>query len=220
MKKITALAAVAAFSLFSQTAHSAELLTNGSFESATSLNSSGFCYLGMAPSDCGSINGWSGTTSGQIAANSAAFGTPQSRTGFDASFGAQVGSVQNNSTLEQMVTGAGGSYTLSWFDAGRPGDLVGQTYEVSFGSNILGSFVVASGQGWSSHSVMFTAAAGTDLLMFNGVGTQADGTAFLDKISLTSAPAVSAVPEPESLAMMLAGLAVLGGVARRQRKAA
>lgn len=42
MKKLTALAV---FGLFSQTAHSAELLTNGSFESATGLNSAG--YLGL-----------------------------------------------------------------------------------------------------------------------------------------------------------------------------
>jgi hypothetical protein len=213
MKKITALAALAAFSLFSQAAHSAELMTNGSFESATSLNADGYCY------GCGTINGWNGVDSLQVAATSVVWGLPGALAGFNASFGSQIAGIQNHSTIEQTVTGSGGLYTLSWYDAGRMSD-DGQTYQVSFGGSTLGTFGVNSGQGWSLNSFTFTAAAGSQLLSFAGVGAQADGTVFLDKISLTGPSAVSAVPEPESLAMMLVGLGVLGGVARRQRKAA
>lgn len=226
MKKLTALAALAVFGLFSQTAHSAELLTNGSFESATGLNSAGYCYngIGSAELDCGGLSGWGGNTSLslQINATSIPWGIPGNLAGFDSTFGSQLAGIQNGtyhvSTLEQTVSGAGGLYTLNWYDAGRV-DYETQTYEVRFGGVTLGTFGVNPGQGWSLHNVTFTAAAGSQLLSFVGVGTQVDGTAFLDKISLTSA-AVSPVPEPESLAMMLAGLGVLGGVARRQRKAA
>lgn len=223
MKKLTALAAVAAFGLFSHAAHSAELLTNGSFESAVSLNADGYCFQGFGH-DCGAILGWMGSTPLVIAQDSAALGTPGGQVGFDGSFGNQIAGVQTHpalgqSSLAQAVNGAGGMYTLSWYDAGRLGD-GGQTYQVNFGDSTIGTFGVSSGQGWSLHSLTFTAAAGSQLLSFAGVGAQADGTVFLDRVSLMGAAPVSAVPEPESLAMMLAGLAVLGGVARRQRKAA
>jgi hypothetical protein len=213
MKKITALAALAALSLFSHAAQSAELVTNGNFESATALNADGYCY------GCGAVDGWSGPSMLQVASTSAPWGRPGDLVGFDASFGAQVAGIQNASLMEQAITGSGGLYTLSWYDAGRPSD-GGQTYQVNFGGSTIGTFGVNSGQGWSLNSFTFTAAAGAQTLAFVGVGTQADGTVFLDKISLTGAPAVSPVPEPESLVMMLAGLGVLGGVARRQRKAA
>ena len=212
MKKIIALAAMALCSLSSQASTGTELLTNGSFESATALNGDGYCY------GCGTIEGWSGASALQVASTSAPWGQPGTLAGFDASFGVQVAGIQNQYTMEQSITGAGGLYTLSWYDAGRWGDQ-GQTYQVNFGGSTIGTFGVNSGQGWSLNSFTFTAAAGTQLLSFVGVGGQADGTVFLDKISLTGGAAVSPVPEPESLVMMLAGLGVLGGVARRQRKA-
>lgn len=223
MKKFTALAAMAAFSLFSHAAHSAELLTNGSFESAVNLGAGGYCYEGFG-AGCGSIPGWTGSTPTVIAKDSGVWSNPGTQAGFDASFGNQLAGVQTHpalgqSSLSQMVNGGGGSYTLSWYDAGRTGD-GGQTYQVNFGSTTIGTFGVNAGQGWSLNSFTFTAAAGSQLLSFVGVGAQTDGTVFLDKVSLTGPSAVSAVPEPESLAMMLAGLGVLGGVARRQRKAA
>lgn len=223
MKKFTTLAALTVFGLFGQTAHSAELLTNGGFESAVNLNANGYCYQGFG-ADCGSIPGWAGSTPAVIAQDAAIWSNPGSLAGFDASFGNQVAGVQTHpalgqSSLTQMVNGAGGLYTLSWYDAGRLGD-GGQTYQVNFGGTTIGTFGVNPGQGWSLNSFTFTAAAGSQLLSFVGVGSQTDGTVFLDKISLTGAPAVSPVPEPESLAMMLVGLGVLGGVARRQRKTA
>lgn len=223
MKKFTAIAALAVFGLFSHAAHSAELLTNGSFESAVNLNAGGYCYQGFGD-DCGPIQGWTGGTPAVIAQDSALWSNPGGLAGFNAGFGNQIAGVQTHpalgqSSLQQTVNGAGGLYTLSWYDAGRIGD-GGQTYQVNFGGSTIGTFSVNPGQGWSLNSFTFTAAAGSQLLSFVGVGTQTDGTVFLDNISLTGAPSVSPVPEPESLAMMLAGLGVLGGVARRQRKAA
>jgi PEP-CTERM motif len=215
MKKIIALAAMALCSLSSQAATGTELLTNGSFESAVSLNADGYCYS----QNCGPIEGWNGYWALQIDKDATVLGTPGNMAGFGASFGEQVAGIQNTATISQSVTGAGGQYTLSWYDAGRLND-GGQTYQVLFGGSTIGTFGVNSGQGWSLNSFTFTAAAGIQQLSFVGIGTQADGSVLLDKVSLTGSPAVSPVPEPESVAMMLAGLGVLGAMGRRQRKTA
>ncbi|MFM2059314.1 MAG: hypothetical protein RLY71_3699 [Pseudomonadota bacterium] len=214
MKKLACIAALATAGLFGTGAQAAELLTNGSFEAPTNLTADGYCYNGASGVDCGGIAGWSGFYPTIIAANSAPWSAPGTQVGFDASFGTQLAGVQNSATLTQSVNGAGGLYTLSWYDAGRVGD-GGQTYQVRFGGSTIGTFGVNSGQGWSLNSFTFTAASGSQLLEFVGVGPQADGTAFIDQVSLTGA---APVPEPESIAMMLAGLGMLGAVARRQRK--
>ncbi|MCK6423480.1 MAG: FxDxF family PEP-CTERM protein [Burkholderiaceae bacterium] len=64
--------------------------------------------------------------------------------------------------------------------------------------------------GWSAASYSFTAAGSTTTLFFAG-GYDANHYVGLDNVSVT------AVPEPETYAMMLAGLAAIGALARRRK---
>lgn len=214
MWKFSGFAALALASMVGTTAQAAELITNGSFEAPVSLNSDGYCYQGVPGVDCGGIQGWTGDVPIQISATSTPWGNPGSLSGFDSSFGQQLVGLQNQGSLTQNINGMGGTYTLSWFDAGRL-DTEAQSYDVRFDGYTLGNFNVAPGQGWTSHSLSFVAGGGLETLQFVGVGTQADGTAFLDKVSLSDA-SVSPVPEPDSVALMLAGLGVIGSLSRRR----
>ena len=214
MRNSLCLAALSVVGLLSPSVHGAELLVNGGFESAVQLNADGYCYQGWPGQDCGGISGWNGVLPLQIAATSTFWGSPGVLAGFDASLGHQVAAIQNTYNLQQAVTVTGGSYALQWLDAGRPA-YDDQQYEVRFSGTILGTFDVQAGQAWSLHQATFTAPAGLHLLEFAGVGAQTDGTVFLDNIRLT---AVSAVPEPASSALLLAGLGLVAGVARRSAR--
>lgn len=188
------------------------LVTNGSFEAqGPALNGGGYCYLGNASLECGSLPGWTGELPVMSSASSA-WGTPSSQAGWSAALGGLQVGLQNTSHLEQFVTLAAGTYTLSWVDAGRA-SYNDARYTVSFDGQSLGTFATAAGQGWSMHSINFQA-AGSGTLSFQGItfaGAGADRTAFIDGVGLTVA-----VPEPASAAMLLAGLCGLGVFAARR----
>ena len=87
------------------------------------------------------------------------------------------------------------------------------------GNNVLLSSVVTgnnntSGNIWNIYSYSFTAlSSGSTTVKFLAKGTDDTYGGSLDAISLT----VSAVPEPETYAMFLAGLGIMAGVARRRK---
>lgn len=107
---------------------------------------------------------------------------------------------------------AGVQYTASFELAGnqRGGS---DTGTVSFGSQSL-SFALAAADAFSAYQLVFTpGTSGVYSLSFANAGGDNIG-ALLDNVSVT------AVPEPETFALMLAGLGLLGAVARRKAKAA
>ncbi len=189
----------------------ANLLVNGSFEQAgpSFAVAGSYCYLGYAPLECGSVPGWSGALP-VIQSSSSPWGTPSSLSGWDNAQGAVLIGLQNASYAAQTVGLAAGSYTLSWSDAGRSNYGSGTSYTVSFDGQDVGSYSTTLGQGWATHSLALTA-TGPGVLRFQGQAISADGTAFIDDVRLTAA-----VPEPGSLALLLAGLAGIGLVARRK----
>lgn len=213
--------ATAAFLAALPAAH-ASLVKNGSFESpvAGSAFSNQYCYLNSAANiGCNMSTfslasfGWTGSTP-VIRANSSAWGNPSGLGGY--SFGSQLVGVQNLSSIEQALDLIAGTYTLTWADAGRGGNYAAALYDVEFGDAVLGSFNTARGQAWDQRTVTFFA-AGDGTLRFRGKSTAGGGdrTAFIDNVGLTLVAA--AVPEPASLALVMAALAAAGLALRSKR---
>ncbi|PZQ65439.1 MAG: hypothetical protein DI570_01885 [Phenylobacterium zucineum] len=130
--------------------------------------------------------------------------------------------MQTTSVLAQTFDFAGGSLALSWLDAGRPYSWGGccngdQTYKVSlynFGTGAttsVGQYATVSGQGFNQQSATVGLAAGQYALVFQGLTSDRDETAFIDKVS------AAAVPEPATWALMIAGFAGAGAMLRRRR---
>jgi hypothetical protein len=132
--------------------------------------------------------------------------------------------------LSQTINGlvAGQSYDLSfYFAAGQEHGAPGPTTEAVTASLGAQSFTTDTRdtpyQGfspWELESFVFTASGASELLSFLAIGTPsgAPPISLIDGISLTSTTA--AAPEPATWALMLVGIAGIGGATWLRRKAA
>lgn len=189
----------------------ASALSNGSFElNSTGVGNSGYCYLGGT---CGSgtIADWSGNAA-VIGASSGPWQTPSSLAGWQAAWGSTVVGVQNASYIEQTTSFSAGTQLLSWVDANRNG-YSNARYQVWLDGVSLGTFDTTVGGAWNTRNLSFSTTAGLHTLRWQGVQVSSDSTAFIDNLSVT------AVPEPSTALMGLAGLGLLGGISRRRRRA-
>jgi len=113
--------------------------------------------------------------------------------------------------LSPVYAISNGSYSLV-MDNGATGPDVGDT--------LLGTWSFSGSTGSTSHSVSL--AVGNYYYIVSGLATGAgDGAhnAGIYSIASTISPSVITVPEPESYALMLAGLGVVGFLAGRRRSA-
>ena len=118
-----------------------------------------------------------------------------------------------NSAMSRIIDA--GSYVLTFQYSDRP-NVAASSNGIDVLLNGLSILSVTGGNGaggtvWKPKSVSFVAGAG-DTLTFAALGTSDSLGGYLDDINL------SAVPEPESWAMMLLGLGVVGTAVRRSRK--
>ena len=124
-----------------------------------------------------------------------------------------------NSTMQQVLsTVSGQRYSLSFWYSPRPDTATRPTDTNNMsvfwnGTTLLPTLSGTNNTGshiWQQYTYAVTG-TGTDILRFGAFGTQDTYGGSLDNVSVT------AVPEPGSLAMLLAGLGLMGGIARRRR---
>ena len=199
---------------------SAAQFANGSFE-LPGMNTSfqDITAPNLAPT------GWvAGGTLGNAALfyeKSGAFGVIPQDGSYVVGFGGNGGT---GATLSQTFdTVAGDTYTVDFFTAAQQLGSGPQSYllEALNGASLIGSVSgsIPVSTVWVGHSLSFIAGAGSSTIRFtdtsNG-GAAAGINWALDNVSVTS---VSSVPEPETWALMLAGMGLIGALRRRSAKA-
>ena len=189
------------------------LVSNGGFDGSTGdyvyngTPASVAIYYGSVPTQAGTVAGWDGSFV-SITSNSGPWYTPSSLPGFEAAAqGGYIAGVQADATLDQALSLAAGTYTLTWMTANRGAD---QTYSVLFNGEQIDQLTTTTGAGWTTESVTFTTGGGTGLSFVGDTSFgERDATSLIDNVSVT------AVPEPTSLLMM--AVATLGLLAWRRR---
>jgi hypothetical protein len=122
------------------------------------------------------------------------------------------GSTKRAGVLSNSFTaGAGGIYTLSFDLAGNQRNWGSDTVEVIFGATRQ-TYVIGASDPITTRTLTFApTTSGVYGLSFHNLGGDNRG-AFLHQVT------VSAVPETDTYAMLLAGLACVGLVARRRQR--
>jgi len=174
-----------------------ELVVNGSFEAETVNNYSWY--------NTPSLTGWS-NTSGGIEIRNMVEGSAADGHNF-----VELDTTGNSDIYQLLSTTAGQYYTLTFKYADRINVPVSsQGLSVSLNDSVVSS-VGTSGGGWANGSYTFLATGATKLT-FTATGTSDSLGTSLDSISVT------AVPEPQTYAMLLAGLGLVGFAARRRKQ--
>jgi hypothetical protein len=88
-----------------------------------------------------------------------------------------------------------------------------QGLEVLWGGVVVGTVNNSAGGNWQTVTYTLLGNGKNQTLTFKAVGASDSYGTSLDRVSLTAA-----VPEPETYAMLLAGLGMVGLLARRRRK--
>ena len=202
--KKTVLAAFAAFALTSGVSQAQNLVQNGSFEANSQAAGTWNIYS--------SLTGWTGSPNIELRNNVA--GSAQDGVNY-----VELDTTRNSSMFQDIV--AGGLVELSFWYSARPGTfgLFNSTNELDFSFGSLAGTVLSSASNLSGANQWHRYTGTVDLggygahrLTFAADGYSNSYGGSLDNISVT------AVPEPETYAMMLAGLGLMGTIARRRKQ--
>ena len=183
----------------------ATTIVDGSFEAA-GVGVGDYCYDafpagGNAP--C-APNAW-GTNAGVIKSGSAAWGSTTTPAG------GYYGMLQASQVLSQTFVATDTSgLVLGWLDANRTNNGGAHSYTVTVNGTSVGTYTSGFNGFVAETSAEFGVIAGQSYTVaFNGIAN-GDTTSFIDGVALT------AVPEPASWALMLAGFGLIGVAARRR----
>lgn len=193
-------------------------LINAGFEadwaSTAAVGSDGAVTFNYGPT--GPNVGWAFTGGGGVASN-------YNNGLFNAYEGNRFGLLQLGSSFSQTFSlDSASDVNLSFAMALRPGYDSGQHVSVALDGVALQDFVATLG--WSIETLgLGSLTSGSHVLSFEGTAdyyTYGDTTAFLDSVQLNAFAAPVSVPEPETLAMLLAGLGALAAARRRKIRSA
>ncbi len=203
MKKILLAAALAVMPSLSQAA--VNLVVNGSFEIPAVINTKVF--------NTTSIAGWALVSGPKIEMRNNRVGVAQDGSNF-----IELDSTANSTIAQIISTTAGQFYDISFWYSPR-GNVSAASNPIAFSWN--GSLVdIVTGTNntlgnvWSQYTFHLAASTAYTSLMFAAVGISDGLGGALDNVSVS----VSSVPEPETYAMLLAGLGLLGFTTRRRSK--
>nr|WP_315261319.1 choice-of-anchor C family protein [uncultured Duganella sp.] len=194
----------AALSALASTAQSSELIDNGGFES--DYHPGSFIELSSG------LSGWT-ITAGSVDLINGYWQAAGGSYSIDLNGGSAA-------TLSQsFATNIGQLYNVSFSMAGNP-DGGGAVKSIMAGVTGMSTFTF-DGTGashgamnWQARSFSFVASSSLSTLTFAGDSSTGPYGVALDNVSVTAA-----VPEPETYGMLIAGLGVLGLLARRRRGA-
>lgn len=207
--KIVKFAAAIGLAAIAFQANATNLVTNGSFEQVANGGTQGAGSWSVYSS----IPGWTGQPNIEVRDSIA--GVAQDGSNFvelDTDY------IKNtNSSMFQNIAGTGAVKLSFWYSA-RPNTAAG-TNLLSFAlGNSTGSVLNNTGNNTGSHSwqqyvgYFNLDADGLTTLSFSAGGKQDSYGGSLDNVVVT------AVPEPETYALMLAGLGLVGAIARRRNQ--
>lgn len=177
------------------------------------------------------LTGWN--VVGPVGTSVATVSTTYSQSGvtFQSQSGSQwmdlTGASSNSSAgvSQAVATTAGHRYELTFFVGNTTGGSVfGTTSTVNVAVNGVQSFAAvnsianATALSWQQFTYDFVATGASTLLAFSNGDPGDDNSNGLDSIALADlGPVAAPVPEPETYALMLAGLTIVGWAARRRK---
>ncbi len=200
---LVSIAALCALAAGGAGASATNLVVNGSFEAQTQASGSWANYA--------SLTGWtSGALGIELRDNVAG-------AAYDQHNFVELDTTGNSRISQVIGTSAGQQYTLEFAYSPREKVALGSNgIDVYWNNALVGSYDgagAASGNNWSVKSLSLTAVSASSTLTFMASGASDALGGSLDAISLTSG-----VPEPESYAMLLLGLGLIGVAARRKQR--
>ncbi len=208
MKKIIALAALAAISATASA--TSNLLVDGSFESIVQAPGTWNTYTSVPGWVVTKANGQPTSTGLEIRDNIA--GTAQDGHNF-----IELDGYENDMIKQSFATTVGKEYEISFWFADRAGVAPGSegfVATVKSGSDVSTGFgaIGDNGAAWHLVTMDFVAQNATSVFSIKATGkSDGYGTSF-DNFQ------AAVVPEPASLGLFAAGVAVLGLTARRRRQ--
>lgn len=213
MNHVFSIAAAIAFTFAGTAAQAAtNLVANGSFEATTQASGSWNTY--------GHIAGWATGPRGVEVRNDVV------GSAFDGNNFIELDTTGNSFIAQTIATNFGEHYTLSFAYSGRPNTagLRGNSNDVlvMWGLKpvtLVGSNNATGAHQWTTYSFDVVGSLGrSTTLSFWAVGKSDSFGGSLDNVSLIS-NVTAPVPEPETYALMLAGLAAVATIARRRSRA-
>ncbi|MBK9021412.1 MAG: FxDxF family PEP-CTERM protein [Sulfuritalea sp.] len=191
---------VLASALFASTAQAQ--VVNGSFEANSQANGTWNIYSNLV--------GWQGGAFGIELRNNVAGAA------YDGNNYIELDTTKN-SLASQVLTTTPGSYILSFaYSARERINAASNGIEAWWNGSLVATLTgngSNSGNSWGLYSYVVQGASPVSTLEFRAVGTSDSYGGSLDAVTVTAA-----VPEPETYAMMLAGLGLMAMVAKRRRR--